>query len=80
MKKIIIIAILWTIKQLPSLNDHCIEWGRELFTQYFIKNIKDSKLILIDYENFGKSENEISLNEIYKYKSHFWIKEKKHLD
>ena len=55
-----------TIKQFPSLIEHCIEWGREKFTEYFIKNINDCKLILIDFENFGKSENEISLNEIYK--------------
>lgn len=55
-----------TIKQFPSLIEHCIEWGKEKFTEYFIKNINDCKLILLDFENFGKSENEISLNEIYR--------------
>ena len=70
-----------TIKQFPSLIEHCIEWGKEKFTEYFIKNINDCKLILLDFENFGKSENEISLNEIYKNaKEIFEIKQKNTFD
>ena len=75
------IAKSCTIKQFPSLIEHCIEWGKEKFTEYFIKNINDCKLILLDFENFGKSENEISLNEIYKNaKVIFEIKEKNSFD
>jgi len=44
-----------TIRNLPSLIEHCIEWSRDKFSEYFDKNIKYLKNLIEDPEEFFKS-------------------------
>ena len=44
-----------TIRNLPSLIEHCIEWSRDKFSEYFEKNIKYLKNFLENPEEFFKA-------------------------
>ena len=69
-----------TIRNLPSLIEHCIEWSRAKFSEYFDKYIKNLKNFLENPEEFftaneGESYYEILLYlkeylKIYKSKSY----------
>lgn len=52
-----------TIRNLPSLIEHCIEWSRDKFSEYFDKNIKYLKSFIEDPQQFF-FENEGS-NDFY---------------
>ena len=54
-----------TLRQFPSNIEHCIEWSKDKFNEYFyedIKNIKD--LIINPYEYLAKIKNEENSNSI----------------
>ena len=41
-----------TIRNLPSLIEHCIEWSRDKFSEYFEQNIKFLKIFIENPQNF----------------------------
>ena len=41
-----------TLKFLPSLIEHCIEWGKDKFFEYFVNNIKDLNNFIESPEDF----------------------------
>ena len=44
-----------TIRNIPSLIEHCIEWSRDKFSEYFEKNIKVLKDFIINPKEFLKN-------------------------
>ena len=46
---------MWTIRNLPSLIEHCIEWSRDKFFEYFGNNIKLLKNFIEDPKEFFAS-------------------------
>ena len=70
-----------TIRNIPSLIEHCVEWSKDKFSEYFEKNIKFLKNYFEDPQEFFKTneagndfyEKLIYLKEylkIFKYKSY----------
>ena len=59
-----------TIRNLPSLIEHCIEWSRDKFSEYFDKNIKSLKYFLEEPQGFFKMNEGNDL-----YEKLFFLKE-----
>ena len=52
-----------TIRNLPSLIEHCIEWSMDKFSEYFEKNIQFLKKFLENPEEFFSNNNGTDANE-----------------
>ena len=55
-----------TLKNFPTQIEHCIEFSKIIFTELFIKYIKDFKLIIVDRNVFNNILEEINdTNQLY---------------
>ena len=43
-----------TLKNFPSLIEHCIEYGKVYFIEFFDKNIDNLNLCIKDFEGYFK--------------------------
>ena len=59
-----------TIRNLPSLIEHCIEWSRDKFAEYFVKYIKNLKDFIENSQEFFDKNNENGF-----YESLIYLKE-----
>ena len=48
------------LKTFPSLIEHCIEWGKELFEKFFINDIKDILDLFYEQESKFKKINDLT--------------------
>ena len=76
---------LCTLKTFPCLIEHCIEWGKINFSQYFEKLISDLKLLHEDSENYfniilNESFEEIILKELNTMKQLVLIEKNRNFD
>lgn len=70
-----------TIRNLPSLIEHCIEWSRDKFSEYFDKNIKSLKYFLEEPQGFFKMNEGNDLYEkLFFLKEYFEIFKSKSYD
>ena len=56
-----------TIRNLPSLIEHCIEWSRDKFAEYFVKYIKNLKDFIENPQDFFEKNKENGFYEILIY-------------
>ena len=64
-----------TLRNFPTSIEHCIEWARDNFNEYFINNVNDIKLFIENKDklylelsqNYVPSDQIIKLNKILRY-------------